>query len=102
MSHPHPARPPHHGRHHTVLYNVEERASAQDYARLLERFAAQLTGDGSIVLRDDLSADVPAQIGLTVRYERTPHGTVALRVSAEWDDGHATDAPDGTLSELLA
>src|SRR4051794_11452607 len=95
--------PPHHAqhRHHDVLYNLEERASGAQYAQLLARFAEQVAAESSVTLKSDLTVELAGELDLTVRYERTPHGSLALRVCVEWHDRSSDGGADGSLAELL-
>src|SRR5947209_2329137 len=95
--------PPHHGphHHHDVLYNLEERTTAEQYARLLARLAEQLTAESRVTLKGELAVALPGELDLTVRYERTPHGSLALRVCAEWSERSSDTGSEGSLAELL-
>lgn len=99
--HPLGPPPPHNGHHVEVHYNLESAAAPAELARLLRHFADQLEAGATIRLTDDLSVALPEQIALVVRYERTPHGTLALRTGAEWRDRPDSGTSTGSLAELL-
>lgn len=96
--HHHPA-PPH--RHHDVYFNLEESVARAEFARVLRRFADQVEDDGAVRLTDDLAAALPDGVELKVRYERTPHGTLALRAGVEWRDRLDSAPSTGSVAELL-
>lgn len=96
-----PHHGPHHHHHHDVLYNAEERASAEKFARLLERFAEQISVDSAVALTSGLTATLPPEVDVVVRFERMAHGPLALRISAEWGDQPDDAVPAGSLAELL-
>jgi hypothetical protein len=99
--HGHAPRPHHKPHLHEVFYNLEEAASPTEYSALLASFARQVSETGDVGLTDGISVAVPQQSHLTVCFERTPHGTLALRVSVEWHDAPSDGQAIGSLAELI-
>lgn len=91
--------PPH--RHHDVLYNLEQPGSAAELGAVLSRLGEQVSASSSVTLREGTIVELPDHLQLVVRYERTPHGALALRVCAEWDAHPSERGMSGSLAELL-
>ncbi|HML50653.1 MAG TPA: hypothetical protein PKD84_04475 [Propionicimonas sp.] len=91
MSHPHPHGP------EWIISVHDQGVPREDLAQYLSSLGAALAQGGHLTISGQ-SIDVPAQVGFDLRYERTPHGSLALVVRAEW----ARDTPGAVASIPLA
>jgi hypothetical protein len=65
------------------LFNAEGPTSSQQAGQLLERLGRELKENSAVQL-EDVRIDVPQALEARVRYEETPHGALALRITLEW------------------
>jgi len=80
--------PPHHHRHHGPEWIVavhDDELSRTEYAAVLAAVADAVRTDGQVDVNGTV-IDVPEVVEFDLRYERTPHGALALVVKVEWHE----------------
>lgn len=95
----HPPHPPH-GHHGPVwIFSADGQIDRASFFDQVAEIAGELSDSGSTHLGETL-VEVPERIRGTVRFERTPHGALALVFKAEWSDNDG--APDPVSSPITA
>lgn len=88
MPHRPPHRPPHaprHSAHPTWYENEEKERPLKDIGTRIEQIGALLKEHGAVQIGDSTIA--PADpCSLIVRYERTPHGSLLLKLEVDWPE----------------
>ncbi len=80
---PHHHRPPTHVGPEWIVAVHDDALTRSDYAALLRSLADAVDEGGRIEI-DDVVIEMPGTVEVDLRFERTPHGTRALLVRAEW------------------
>ena len=83
---PHPHHGPHHGPpHHQWFLSIEEQVTREEFAENLWVLGRELAGGPALEI-NERTVEVPEEVKFILRYERTPHGSLALVIHAEWDE----------------
>lgn len=100
MPHHHhgPGHGPHHGPHRGRIVAHSAPGLARDeYAGILTELGSLLEANATVVINDDVTVPVPSQVQFELVYERTPHGSLALVLRAEWPEVEAAPKGEGRL-----
>lgn len=66
------------------MYSVEDTIAREAYAGFAKQLGDALSASGSVALSEEVVVNVPDKVKFILRYERTPHGGLALMMRAEW------------------
>jgi len=73
-----------HGQHGpNWLFNAEGTTNRENAGRLLARLGRELEESNAVQL-EEFRVELPEQVELKIRHERTPHGALALKITLEW------------------
>jgi hypothetical protein len=108
---PGPSGPPHRPHHHVGhgpewLVRVDDHVSRAEFVTHVGAIAEALKSTGTIQI-NGTTLTVPDEVDLVLCYERTPHGSLALVIRAEWfnnpaDSGMTVSSAGLTISPSSA
>lgn len=88
-------RPPHGPHGPQWIFNAAGDIERGKFYDQVAAIAGELGEIGSVQL-GDTQVEVPTDLVGIVRFERTPHGTLALVFRAEWDETHGASPSTST------
>jgi hypothetical protein len=91
--HPGPHQPPHRGR---IVAHFAPEVSRDEFGVVLSDLGGLLQRS-SVLTVNEVAVPVPDAVQFELVYERTPHGSLALVVRAEWQEQQQEAAASGQL-----
>jgi len=91
-SKPVPHGGPHRPQHEWIVAVHDDELPREEYAQHLEAVAQVLSSQSTLEV-SGTRITVPDTVAFDLRFERTPHGSLALIVRAEWSESRQDTVP---------